>query len=163
MRWGAVACVAALVLGLPPPCLAQDTEAEPAPSAEEMIEIARETWRSPGLHRRCTPPEPGEIVVCAPDSEEFRVESPTDEAIRKGERPPGLPPNAMHLFEPPPCVPSLLSFCGKFGKAAVPPSRIDLTRLPEPLTPEEAARILRAEDAPDGAAMPAAASPAAAP
>ena len=143
---------------------AQDRDAASGLTAEMMIEIERELYRDPAARRPCAEPKPGEIVVCHSDPEEFRVESPTDEAIRKGERPPGRQPNAAHLFDPPPCIPSLLTFCGRFGTA---PRRVivDLSGLPEPLTPEEAALVFRAEDAPAevAPAIPAAASPAAAP
>lgn len=157
----AFAAIAAASLGAG--AHAQDRDSEGRPDAAEMISVAREVWRSPGLRRRCAPPQPGEIVVCAPDPDEFRVESPTDEAIRKGERPPGMPPNAMHLFDPPPCVPSLLSLCSKIGKAAPPPPEVDLSRLPVPLTPEEAAHVFRADDAPAAEVTPAEALPAAVP
>lgn len=127
-----------------------------------MIEVAREVYGSPDLRERCAQPEPGEIVVCHTEPEQPRLESPTDEAIRKGERPPGMQPNAAHLFDPPPCVPSLLTFCGKFGRAPRTPEIVDLTALPEPLTPEVAALVFRAEvrAADAGPARPAAASPA---
>jgi hypothetical protein len=152
----AAACLAA------PVGRAQDQAADDDPTAEEMIEVAREVWGSPGMRRRCPAPRADEIVVCATNPDELRVESPTDEAIRKGERPPGRQPNAAHLFDPPPCVPSLLTLCSKVGRTPPRPAAVDLTGLPEPLTPEEAALVFRAEDLPAEPATPAAASPEAA-
>ena len=140
---------------------AQDGEGEAAATAEEMIEVARETWRSPGLRRRCAEPKPGEIVVCAADPEEFRVESPTEEAIRKGEAVRDGVLRAPDVSGLPPC--SSYTFCSRMGRAPEPPLLIDLEALPHPLTPEEAALVFRAEDLSASAATPEAASPAAAP
>ena len=143
----------------------QEQDAPSTLTAEQMIEVARRLYGSPDLREPCAQPKPGEIVVCHTEPEQPRLESPTEEALRKGERPPGMQPNAAHLFDPPPCVPSLLTFCGKFGGTPRAPVIVDLTTLPEPLTPEEAALVFRAEDHPAaaGAARPAAASPADAP
>jgi hypothetical protein len=147
------------------PGMAQEQAAAATLTAEQMIEVERELYGSPDLREPCARPNPGEIVVCHTEPEDFRVESPTEAALRNGERPPGMPPNAAHLFDPPPCVPSLLTFCGKFGRAPKAPAIVDLTALPEPLTAEEAALVFRADDWPAeaGPARPAAASPADAP
>src|SRR5690606_2872492 len=59
--------------------------AEEPLTAEQIIEVARERLRPPGVRRPCKLPEGNEIVVCAGDPDAFRVESPTEEAIRKGE------------------------------------------------------------------------------
>ncbi|HEU4651841.1 MAG TPA: hypothetical protein VFS49_10545 [Croceibacterium sp.] len=75
---------------------------------------------------------------------------------------PGRQPNAARLFDLPPCAPSLLTFCGKFGRAAPRPLMVDLTGLPEPLTPKQAALVFRAENLPAAPATPEAASPVAA-
>jgi len=138
---------------------AQERDAGGEVSAEEMIEVAREVWRPPGLRRRCPAPKPGEIVVCAPNPEEFRVESPTDEAIRKGKAVPDGIPRAPYVFGLPSCE---VVKCNRMGRAPEPPLLIDLEALPHPLTPEEAALVFRAEDAPVESARPEAASPAAA-
>lgn len=142
----------------PAPARAQaEGEAAPPPTAEEMIEVTRETYRPRGLRRRCPAPKPGEIVVCAPDPDEQRVPSSTDDAIAAGEAVADGVPRAPDLFGIsrggvvatgcfiPPCPPPY-------------PPMIDLSKIPEPLTPEEAALVFRAEDV-----NPAEASPAAAP
>ena len=139
----------------------QEREAGDNPTAEQMIEVAREVWRSPGIRRRCPASTPGEIVVCAPNSDEFRVESPTDEAIRKGEAVRDGVLRAPDVFGLPPC--KSYGFCSRMGRTPEPPLLIDLAALPHPLTPEEAALVFRAEDAPAAEpATPEAASPAAA-
>ncbi len=137
------------------PADAQD-EATADATAEAMIETARETYRPPGLGRRCPPGRPGEIVVCATEPDVYRVESPTAEAIRNGE-PVHDVPRAPQLAAPP-CDAKNVG-CFKFGAPPPMPPLIDFAAIPEPLTPEEAARVFRAEDAPN----PAAASPAEAP
>lgn len=142
---------------------AQDGESEASPSAEEMIEVARETWGVPGIRRRCPQGAPGDIVVCASDPEEFRVDSPTEEAIRNGEAVPDGVPRAPYVLGLPECGVEVV--CHRVGRAPEPVLMIDLAALPHPLTPEEAARVFRAEDLPDagGPATPEAASPAVAP
>ena len=139
---------------------AQEREAGDGLTAEEMIEVAREEWQSPEL-RGCPEAKPGEIVVCEPDTEDFRVESPTDEAIRNGEPMPDGVPRAPNVFGLPPC--SSYSFCSRVGRTPEPPLLIDLAALPHPLSSEEAALVFRAEDLPPTPATPEAASPAAAP
>ena len=148
------ACLAA------PASRAQEHEAENDLTAEEMIEVAREEWRTVEP-KGCPEAKPGEIIVCKPNSEEFRVESPTDEAIRKGEPMPDGIPRAPNVFGLPPC--KSYTFCTRMGRTPEPPLIIDLAALPHPLTPEEAALVFRAEDVPTPPATPAAASPAAAP
>ena len=157
-RTVAVACAFAAVL-VPPGARAQ--EPDPPLTAEQMIEVSREVWRAPGVHRRCPLPKPGEIVVCPSDPDEFRVESPTDEAIRKGESVPDGIPRAPDVFGLPPC--EAYAFCSRVGRTPEPPLLIDLDALPHPLTPEEAALVFRAEDVPDDVTTPEAASPAEAP
>jgi len=160
VRSRTVACAATLFACLAAPN-ASAQEAQDAPTTEEMIEVARDVWRSPD--RRCTDSTADEIVVCAPDEEEeFRVESPTDEAIRKGEAVRDGVLRAPDVFGLPPC--EAYTFCSKVGRTPPAPTRIDLTTLPVPLTPEEAAHVRRAEDLPpEGRPTPAAASPAEAP
>jgi hypothetical protein len=150
-----VACAFAALAGGPD---ARAQEAESSPTAEEMIEVAREVWRAPGVRRRCPLPKPGEIVVCPTDQEQFRVESPTEEAIRNGEAVPDGVPRAPDVFGLPPCN----GGCMRVGKTPEPPLLIDLAALPHPLTPEEAALVFRAGEVPADPATPVAASPAAA-
>ncbi len=149
-----VACLAA------PAGRAQEREAEDGPTAEEMIEVAREEWQSPNL-RGCPEAKPGEIVVCKPDTEQFRVESSTDEAIREGKPVPDGVPRAPDVFGLPPC--KSYTFCGRVGRTPEPVLMIDLATLPHPLTPEEAAHVFRAEDPPQRAGDPEQASTEAAP
>ena len=152
--WAAFAGTLAVVAASP--ARGQD-QADGEPTAERMIEVARETWRPPGLLGRCPPPErPGDIVVCAEDPAKHRVTSPTEDAIRQGEPVYDGVPRAPDVFGLPPC--SAYMFCASVGRDPEPPLLIDLSAIPEPLTPEQAARVVRAEDP----ASPAAASPAAA-
>jgi hypothetical protein len=139
---------------------AQDGDAARAPTAEELLEVAREVWRSPDL-RGCPEAKPGEIVVCKPEEEQPRLESPTDEAIRNGEPMPDGIPRAPYVFGLHPC--NEWPYCHPMGKDPIPPLIIDLAALPHALTPEEAALVFRAEDLPASTATPEAASPAAAP
>ena len=141
----AVASAAILLVGLSAvPVRAQDEA--PSPTAEQMIEVAREAYRPPGLRRSCPQGAPGEIVVCAPDPDEYRVESPTEAAIRNGERPRDSIPRAPNTFGIPPC--EEMGGCMKMGATPEPPLIIDLEAIPHPLSPEEAAHVRRAEAAP---------------
>jgi hypothetical protein len=140
---------------------AQERDASEDPTAEEMIAVEREAWRAPGIRRRCPAPKAGEIVVCAPNPDEFRVESPTDEAIRKGEAVRDSALRAPDVFGLPPC--RSYTFCGKVGRTPEPPLLIDLEALPHPLTPEEAALVFRAEDLPTEPAATETAAPAESP
>ena len=153
MRSTAIA-VAFLALGTA--ARAQDPP-PPTPTPQEMIEVARETYRPPGLGSDCPVGRPGEIVVCASNPDEFRVDSSTDEAIAAGEPVDDGIPRAPNVFGIPPCESYMM--CTKFGSVPPYPPLIDLEALPEPLTREEAANVFHAEDRPN----PAAASPAAVP
>jgi hypothetical protein len=151
----ASALIAAAALG-GTPAAGQD-EAPAPPTAEAMIETAREAYRPPGLMERCTPGADGEIVVCAPDPERYRVSSSIEDAIAADQPVPDGLPRAPNVFGIPPC--EEMGVCMKIGSAPEPPLIIDLAALPHPLTPEEAANVFRA----DGEASPAGASPADAP
>jgi len=156
-----VALAVALTLCLAArPSHAQDGEREAPTTAEDMIEVAREAWRPPGIRRRCPQGAPGDIVVCATDPEEFRVESPTEEAIRKGEAVSDGTPRAPYVLGLPECGVEVV--CHRVGRAPEPVLMIDLAALPHALTPEEAALVFRAEDLPQTEATPGAASPEAA-
>ncbi|HEY6814773.1 MAG TPA: hypothetical protein VI168_04460 [Croceibacterium sp.] len=158
MRSRTVALAAAVAALFVAPC-ARAQEGEEARTAEQMIEVAREVWRSPDL-RPCPQSTPDEIVVCAPDSEEFRVESSMDEAIRKGEAPPDPNPRAPYVLGLPECGVEVQ--CYRVGRTPTRPLIIDLAALPHPLTREEAAHVYRAENLPAETARPEAALPEAA-
>lgn len=142
------------------PSRGQEAGAGPSLTAEEMIEVAREEWRTV-RPKGCPPAKPGEIVVCKPDEEQFSVESTLDEAIREGRTVPDGIPRAPYVLGLPECGVEVT--CHRIGRPPARPLMIDLAALPHPLTPEEAAHVYRAEDLPAAAASPAAASPAAAP
>ena len=156
----AVAIGAWIGAGLGAPAVRAQEAGEGPTTAERMIEVASEVWRSPEL-RGCPEAQPGEIVVCQTDDREFRVESPTDEAIRTGQAVPDGIPRAPYVLGLPECGVEVV--CHRVGRAPPAPLIIDLAALPYPLTPEEAAHVYRAEDLPAAAASPEAASPAAAP
>ena len=99
---------------------AQEGEAQSELTAEEMIEVAREEWRTVEP-KGCPVAKPGEIVVCKPGDEEFRAESSIDEAIRKGEAVPDGLPRAPYV--------SLLPECG------VEVTCHRMGRTPEPVLP----------------------------
>ena len=153
-RRAAAFAIAAFSLPLCP-TFAQDAPPE-HPTAEEMIEVAREAYRPPGLPRRCPAPKPNEIVVCAPDPNEYRVPSSLDDAIEAGRAVPDGVPRAPDVLGLLPCE---AVGCISIGKDPPPIYLIDLDAIPVALTPEEAALVFRAEDPP----TPAEASPAAAP
>lgn len=118
--------------------------AEEPLTAERIIEVARERLRPAGVRRPCKLPEGDEIVVCARDSGAFRVESPTDEAIRKGEAAKDGVPRAPNVDGP-----GIFQGKGmKIGKAPEPPLIVDLTNEPQPLDEETARHVYRVEDGP---------------
>jgi len=120
--------------------------ADDAPlTAEKIIEVARERLRPPGVRRPCRMSQnANEIIVCAPDADENRVESPTEEAIRTGQSMDEGLPRAPNVDGPG-------IFQGKgipLGKDPEPPLIVDLTNVPEGLSAEDAARVYRVEDGP---------------
>lgn len=126
----------------------QHEAAEPL-TAERIMEVARERLRPPGVWRPCPLPEnPNEIVVCARDEAELRVESPTDEAIRKGQAVDDGIPRAPDMS--PPCT----GVCMRVGPTPYRPIIVDLTGLPEGLSEEDAALVYRVEDGPPREAAP---------
>jgi len=139
---------------------AQDAEAAASPTAEQMIAVERELYRPPEVGRRCPQAGPGEIVVCKEDQQEFRVDSSLDDAIREGKQIKDGVPRAPDVSTLPSCE---VVKCQRIGRTPERPLLIDLDALPVALTPEEAAHVFRAEDAPADPATPEAASPAAAP
>ena len=132
-----------------------------AQTAEEIIETAREVYTvdEPDEPEPCPTSTGNEIVVCRqldqPDDQ--RLASPTERAYERGETPPDPVPRAPYVFGLPQCGVEVT--CHRIGRAPPPIYIIDLSKIPEPLSPEEAARVGRAEDLPSRAA----ASPAAAP
>ncbi|BBC71563.1 conserved hypothetical protein [Altererythrobacter sp. B11] len=120
---------------------AQDQTDAPAPTAEEMLAKARELYRAPGTRRPCKAPHGNEIVVCAADPSQFRTESSLDEAVRRGERPAGDIPDAPDVDGLPKGGTVVVRGC--FIPPCPPPPAyfIDFSTLPEPLTPEEAAKV----------------------
>ena len=154
-RFAVASALTAAALGVAPAVAQGEPPAQP--TAEQMIETAREAYRPPGLTERCTPGEAGEIVVCAPDPDRYRVSSSIEDAIAADQPVPDGLPRAPNVFGIPPC--EEMGVCMKIGSAPEPPLIIDLAALPHPLTPEEAANVFRA----DGEASPAGASPADAP
>lgn len=145
MRKSASTFAAALTVSvLVQPAFAQEAEKEP--SAEEMIDVAREAYRPPGVMRRCPIGKPGEIVVCATDPDAYRVESPTEQAIRTGAPVADRVPRAPDVFGIPPCKGQTV--CVKGGWVPPQVHLIDLSAIPVPLTEEEAAMVYRAEDGP---------------
>lgn len=158
MRGRAMVLAAALA-GLAAPARAQPEQAsEPPRTAEQFIESARELYsvdeRRP---EPCPAPVGNEIVVCRQleDPERFRVASPTERAYAAGRMPPDPIPSAPHLLGLPSCEEVQ---CMAVGRTPPPIYIIDLTAIPEALTPEEAALVFRAEDLPSPEeALPAAA------
>lgn len=150
-------------LGLASSAAAQETPPVSSRTAEEFIETAHEYY-SPEKPEPPPCPEAtaAEIVVCRQsyDGEDQRLPSPTDRAIAAGERPPDPVPDAPNVFGLPPC--KAYAFCSKMGRAPPPIYIVDFDKIPEALTPEEAAHVFRAEDLP-AEPMPAEALQAAAP
>lgn len=138
---------------------AQAPEEQPR-TAEQFIETAREIYsvQEPEAEA-CSAPVGNEIVVCrqvdrVPDQ---RLPSPTDRARAAREMPPDPIPEAPYVLGLPECGVEVV--CHSMGRAPPPVYIIDLSKIPEPLSPEEAARVFRAPDEPS----PEAASPAAVP
>ena len=84
------------------------------------------------------------IIVCAERdrTEDYRspIPRPVDPKIR-----------ILPGFEPPPCVNNLLSFCGRFGGPSTPAEMVDLTRIPDALSAQDAARISAEQAIPEDA------------
>jgi len=163
MRGQAVALTMVLI-GSATPATAQSAQAAEEPrTAEEFIETARAAYSVIDRREPCATPVGNEIVVCRQriDPESQRLPSPTERANALGERPPDPIPDAPYVLGLPEC--GIEVVCHRIGSAPTPIYIIDLEAIPEPLSPEEAALVIRAEEAPGGTASPGAASPAAAP
>lgn len=120
-------------------------------TAEQILERAQDRLRPPSVRRPCKLPEnPNEIVVCGRDPNENRVESPTERAIAEGRSVPDGLPRAPNVDGPG-------IFQGKgiaLGRDPEPVLIVDLSKVPEPLSPEDAQRVYRVEDGPPRAAVP---------
>ena len=169
MRGRGMALAIALSLGAAAPAGAQSEDASRASgeprTAEQFIETAREVYSVRERPEAVVCPESvgNEIVVCAtPDRpDDQALPSPTERAQAAGERPPDRIPDAPYVLGLPECGVEVV--CHRMGKAPPPIYIIDLSAIPEALTPEEAALVFRAEDLPEESPSPEAASPAAAP
>jgi hypothetical protein len=131
-----------------------------AQTAEEIIETARKVYTVDEPEPDpCPTATSNEIVVCRPldQPDDPRLTSPTERAYESGETPPDPVPRAPYVLGLPQCGVEVT--CHRIGRAPPPIYIIDLSKIPEPLSPEEAALVFRAEDPPS----PEAASPAAAP
>ena len=161
MRGQAVVLAVSLI-GLADRAAAQTGEGEAPRTAEQFIETARETYSVKQEPAPCRTPVGNEIVVCRErlDPESQRLQSPTERAYANDEMPRDPIPNAPYVLGLPECGVEVT--CHRIGRTPPPIYIIDLSKIPEPLTPVEAARVCRAEDLPP-AASPAAASPAVAP
>jgi hypothetical protein len=150
MRGQAVTLAVALV-GLACPAAAQSDAPAEGRTAEQFIATAHEAYS-------VEQPEPdpcptatnAEIVVCerydqVPDQ---RLQSPTERAYADGAMPPDPIPSAPDLYGGmrggvvvargcfvPPCPRPM-------------PPMVDFDKIPEPLSPEQAAMVFRAEDRP---------------
>jgi len=161
---GQMTALAAVLAATAAPAVAQ-SGANPR-TAEQFIETAREVYSAPEAEpepERCATPVGNEIVVCAPRDEpsDQRLASPTERARANDEVPPDPIPDAPYVLGLPECGVEVV--CHRVGKAPPPIYIIDLSAIPEPLTPEEAALVFRAEDLGSAPASPEAASPAAVP
>ena len=149
------ALATAIALVAPPPAWAQ--VAPPRLTANEVLARAKAALEDPAerdLRARsretdCAPPKEGEeIVVCAelpddPESAGYDSErAERDYAERTAD---SGNPRAPDLG-PPPCVPSLLTYCG-VGGPLPRPLLIDLASIPEAADDSDAARIGRGEKA----------------
>lgn len=130
---------------------------EPTPqlSAEDILQQARAVHTDPVERERlrkiregaCPPPKPGEeIVVCAAtpyDPGAAGYDAARAEADYAEKTIDQARPRAPDLG-PPPCVPSLLTYCGNGGPLPRP-KLIDLSAIPEAPDDSDAAKIARGE------------------
>lgn len=137
----------AVLLALAAPAAAQQASpaASPGPSAEQAIEQQKKVFGPPNQNRRCGAPDSsGDIVVCATDSKEFRVQSSAE-----------LDPNShAALYDGLPRAPQLdkgsckgQAGCVGFGYAPEPIYYIDLKAIPEAPPGSDADLIAKGEKA----------------
>lgn len=115
-------------------------DARPTVTAQQVFDTTRDAYGPPAPEPDCEPQQGEEIIVCAEEPEDpdrFRIGSALDGGddshLSKDIRAPD--------FAPPPCVPSLLTLCPKFG--APPPSAyiVDFSALPEAPAGSDAERV----------------------
>lgn len=134
-------------LALAAPAAAQEEAASPGPgpSAEQAIEQQKKVYGPPDQRRRCGVADAsGDIVVCATDSKEFRVQSSAE-----------LNPNSHEaLYDGLPRAPQLdrgsckgQAGCLSFGYAPEPIYYIDLKAIPEAPPGSDADLIAKGEKA----------------
>lgn len=134
-------------LALAAPAAAQEAAASPAPgpSAEQAIEQQKKVYGPPNARRSCGAPDAsGDIVVCATDSKEFRVQSSAE-----------LNPNSHEaLYDGVPRAPQLdkgsckgQPGCFIGGWAPPPIYYIDLEAIPEAPPGSDADLIAKGEKA----------------
>ena len=157
------AIVLAAAFGLVVPAAAQSDQAPEAQrTAEQLIETARHAYAlDEPQSDPCPQATPDVIVVCRQfeDLPDQRLQSPTQRAYADGEMPPDPIPNAPDLYGGMRGGITVARGCFVPPCPRPMPPLVDFDSIPEPLTPEEAALVFRAEDQ----ASPEAASPAAAP
>jgi hypothetical protein len=117
----------------------------PSPSAEQAIERGKEVYGPPRPRKSCgVPDDKGEIVVCAPDNSEFRVQGSAE-----------LDPTSHEaLYDGLPRAPQMdrgsckgQAGCVSFGWAPAPIYYIDLKAIPEAPVGSDADLIARGEKA----------------
>jgi hypothetical protein len=126
----AVAAFAPALLGL---SAAAQEAASASPTAEQLIETAREVLRPREVRGPCRAPEGNEIVVCAPDADELRVE-PSPNAGTGGN------PRAPDTFGIPPGGTVVVRGCFLQACPRPMPPLIDLKAIPEAPPGSDAAR-----------------------
>jgi len=144
---------------------AQDSgPASAATSAEEALETARDVYY---------PPDEQSVSACAQGEQEGRAESlegnvivvcrrlgPANELqtrelprARMDRTADGVP-RAPDVSGLPPCVNTATAMCISFGSVPPPVLMVDVTKFPEPLSPEDAALVVRMEGEGDAVAPP---------
>lgn len=121
-------------------------------TAEEALETARRAYRVTEPRRvACPQGEPGVIVVCQQriDPDNLRVPSETDRAVAAGQAVDDGVPRAPDLYGG--MAGGVTVMRGCFVPPCPPPAAImiDLEAIPEPLTPEQARAVRRAEPTPE--------------
>ena len=162
--WHVLTAMGLLAVGaLPGPLAAQDGRQEGAApaagvTAEEALETARDAYSVPEQRVSACPEntmesEEGEegdvIIVCRQLAPEYQYQT-RDGPAPQMNRTAGGAPRAPDLTTIPSCIPGQGLVCMKFGYVPPPVLMVDVTKFPEPLPPEVAAKVFRAppEDEP---------------
>jgi hypothetical protein len=164
---GQAVTLAAALMAVASPAAAQsdeqsDSSTEEQRTAEQFLETARELYSvSERESEPCPAPVGNEIVVCRQleDADKQRLLSPTERAQAAGEMPPDPIPSAPDLWGGMRGGVTVAKGCFVPPCPRPMPPIIDFSKIPEALTPEEAALVFSAEDLPNREE----ASPAAAP